>query len=84
MAGPHNIGKTVEVSSPLGEPPVFVRDVEAMHTVISRLKEGRIVRDGSSSKKKNKKSKKKSNGGGGGGSSNISKPSLLSSFRKKK
>ena len=43
MAGPCSIGKTVEVSSPVGEPPVFIRDCDIMHQLVARLKQKRII-----------------------------------------
>lgn len=63
MAGPRSIGKTVEVSSPVGEPPVFVRDCDVMHQFVDTLKQNGVI-----------SSKKRSKG----------KPSLFSSFRRRK
>ena len=48
MAGPHSIGKTVEVSSPIGEPPVFIRDCDVMNQFVATLKQNGVL----SSKKK--------------------------------
>ena len=50
MAGPRSIGKTVEVSSPVGEPPVFIRDCDVMNQFVTTLKQNGII----SSKKKSK------------------------------
>ena len=50
MAGPRSIGKTVEVSSPVGEPPVFIRDCDVMNQFVATLKQNGIL----SSKKKSK------------------------------
>ena len=52
VAGPHNIGKTIEVSAPLGEPPVFVRDCEVMHQFVDILKQKRIITMKKKSRKK--------------------------------
>eukprot|EP00581_Thalassiosira_minuscula_P030838 CAMPEP_0183774566 /NCGR_PEP_ID=MMETSP0739-20130205/42294_1 /TAXON_ID=385413 /ORGANISM="Thalassiosira miniscula, Strain CCMP1093" /LENGTH=291 /DNA_ID=CAMNT_0026015925 /DNA_START=1 /DNA_END=876 /DNA_ORIENTATION=- len=43
MAGPNNIGKTVEVPAPIGEPPVFFRDTDIMHRVVAMLKQKGII-----------------------------------------
>ena len=51
MAGPRSIGKTVEVSSPVGEPPVFIRDCDVMNQFVAKLKQNGII---SSSKKRSK------------------------------
>mmetsp|Transcript_26989 Transcript_26989/g.44243 ORF Transcript_26989/g.44243 Transcript_26989/m.44243 type:complete len:213 (+) Transcript_26989:3-641(+) len=67
VAGPHNIGKTIEVLAPLGEPPVFIRDCEIMHQFVAILKQKRIINT--------YKMKKSSTTG--------NKSSLFSSFRKK-
>lgn len=50
MAGPRSIGKTVEVSSPVGEPPVFIRDCDVMHQFVATLKQNEVI----SSKKRSK------------------------------
>ena len=50
MAGPRGIGKTVEVASPVGEPPVFIRDCDVMHQFVDILKQNGVI----SSKKRSK------------------------------
>ncbi|KAL7554276.1 hypothetical protein ACHAWF_017720 [Thalassiosira exigua] len=46
VAGPHNIGKTVEVRAPLGEPPVFVRDHDDMRRFMATLQQKGIIKLG--------------------------------------
>jgi len=43
VAGPRSIGKTVEVSSPVGEPPVFVRECDVMHQFVATLKQNGVI-----------------------------------------
>ncbi|KAL9183959.1 hypothetical protein ACHAXT_002045 [Thalassiosira profunda] len=43
VAGPHSIGKVVEVACPVGEPPVFVRNTDAMHRFVEALKQKRVT-----------------------------------------
>ena len=43
MAGPCSIGKTVDVSSPVGEPPVFIRDCDVMNQFVATLKQNGII-----------------------------------------
>lgn len=52
VAGPHNIGKTIEVMAPVGEPPVFVRDCDMMHRFMEELRQGGIIGTGSRVKAK--------------------------------
>ncbi len=44
MSGPHNFGKFVEVSAPVGEPPVFIRDCDMMRKFVANLRKKRIIK----------------------------------------
>ena len=69
MAGPHSIGKIIEVMAPLGEPPVFVRNVDVMHRFIEDLKQRGVIASGDTVSD--------------AGSSVRSSKSLFSSFQRK-
>ena len=43
VTGPNNIGSTIEVKCPVGQPPVFIRDHDDMHRVVALLRQKRIV-----------------------------------------
>lgn len=52
VAGPENVGKTIEVKCPLGEPPIFIRDHYTMHQFVALLRQKRIIKDKKKSSKK--------------------------------
>jgi len=43
VSGQDNTGKTIEISAPLGEPPVFIRDVDIMRQFIKTLKQKQVI-----------------------------------------
>ena len=43
VTGPDNIGATIEVKCPVGQPPVFIRDHDDMHRVVALLRQKRKI-----------------------------------------
>jgi hypothetical protein len=43
LTGGHNIGRTVKVPAPVGEPPVFIRDCDVMHRFVAMLRDKGII-----------------------------------------
>ena len=55
MTGEHNVGKSITVRAPIGEPPVFIRDCDAMNQFVSALTDKGIIKNHRKSKSRIKR-----------------------------